>query len=349
MRSARLGAAVAAVVLCCCPAAFADPVVVAAGDIACDPTAPEFNGGRGTRGPGHGTCHHRATSRIIRRLSPDRVLALGDIQYRDGLYEKFLASYGAPGSWGRFLPITRPVPGNHDYGLHRRRFDPDAEGYFTYFGDVLGRLGPAATDPSRGWYSFDLRVRNRRTRRAGRWHLVALNTMCAGLLAEVIGWRGDCAPRSEQLRWLRRDLRANATSCTLAFFHYPLFGSGSPKARTRKVKHLWRVLFRRGVDVVLNGNLHRYERFAPQTPAGRRSRRGVRQFIVGTGGQTLASAPRRRARNSQAIASRVHGVLKLGLHGPSRRRPRGWYDWRFHSDVHGGFADAGSSSCVRRR
>ena len=124
--------------------------MVAAGDIACDPTDPDFNGGRGVFRPGHGRCHQRATARLIGRLSPDRVLMLGDAQYRDGLYHKFLSSYGGPGSWGRFLPITRPVPGNHDYGLHRLRFDPEAEGYYTYFGRVLNRYGPVAADPARG-------------------------------------------------------------------------------------------------------------------------------------------------------------------------------------------------------
>jgi hypothetical protein len=277
---------------------------------------------------------------------------LGDAQYRDGLHDKFLTSYGGPGGWGRFLSITRPVPGNHDYGLHRKRFDPEAEGYYTYFGGVLGRYGPVAADPARGWYSFDLRVRNRRTGRPARWHLVALNTMCAGLLAEVIGWRGGCAGDSAQVRWLRRDLKAHAHSCTLAFLHHPLFSSGSPKERSRAVRPLWRVLYRRGVDLVLNGNLHAYERFAPQTPAGRRSPRGVRQFIVGTGGQTLHPPPRRRARNSRAFASRTHGVLRLALHGPSRRRPRGWYRWRFHPDARTrSRPDAGSATCVdpRRR
>jgi 3',5'-cyclic AMP phosphodiesterase CpdA len=350
MGRGRIALAAAAVLLACCPAAAADPVVVAAGDIACDPTAEDFNGGRGVFGPGHGTCHHRRTARLVRRLRADRVIMLGDAQYRDGLYPKFLVSYGAPGSWGDFLSITRPVPGNHDYGLHRKRFDAEARGYYTYFGGVLSPYGPVASDPTRGWYSFDLRVRNRRTGRAARWHVVALNTMCAGLLAEVIAWRGDCAGDSEQVRWLRRDLKANATSCTLAFFHIPLFASGFPEGRVRAVRPFWRVLYRRGVDVVLNGNMHFYERFAPQTPVGKRSPRGVRQFTVGTGGQTLHPPPRRRARHSEAIAARTHGVLQLGLHGPTRRRPLGWYRWRYHPDARTPTPpDAGTASCVAPR
>jgi acid phosphatase type 7 len=330
--------------------AAADPVLVAAGDVACDPADEDFNAGRGSSRPWPGRCRHRSTARLIGRLRPDRLLMLGDAQYADGRYEKFLASYGAPWGWGRWLPVTRPVPGNHDYGLHRRRYDPAATGYYTYFDSALRPYAPTATDPAKGYYSFDLRVRNRRTGRPARWHLVALNSMCAGLLAEVIGWKGGCSRDSTQVRWLRRDLRSNGAACTLAYWHHPLFSSGSPKLRSRAVRPLWRVLYRHRADVVLNGNAHRYERFRPQTPSGGRSRTGLRQFIVGSGGHSLAHAPRRPARNSAAIAARTFGVLRLVLHGPSRAHPHGWYRWRFHRSVRTRApGDAGSADCVRAR
>ena len=330
--------------------ATADPVVVAAGDVACDPADPDFNGGLGSARPWPGRCRHRSTARLIGRLGADRVLMLGDAQYVDGRHDRFLASYGAPGGWGRWLSITRPVPGNHDYGLHRLRYDPAARGYFTYFAPVLRPYGPAATDAARGYYSFDLRVRNRRTGRSTRWHLVALNSMCAGLLAEVIGWRGRCSSASRQVRWLRRDLRANRATCTLAYWHHPLFSSGSPKPRSRAVRPLWRVLHRHRAEIVLGGNLHRYERFGPQTPNGRRSRTGLRQFVVGTGGESLAPAPRRRAPNSRVVVARAYGVLRLVLHGPSRGHPRGWYRWRFQpSAPPRAPRDAGSADCIGAR
>ena len=158
MRPVRIAAAGAALLLCCCPAAAADPVVVAAGDIACDPTEPAFKYGQGVYRPGHGTCHHLATARLIGRLRADRVLMLGDAQYRDGLYNKFLVSYGGPGSWGRFLPITRPVPGNHDYGLHRKRYDPAAAGYYRYFEGRWGHGSVATTPPRAGTASTSARA-----------------------------------------------------------------------------------------------------------------------------------------------------------------------------------------------
>jgi hypothetical protein len=330
--------------------AAADPVLVAAGDIACDPGDPNFHGGAGTTARRPGRCRDRATAELIGRLHPDHVLMLGDAQYRDGLYPKFLASYGAPRSWGRWLQITKPVPGNHDYGLHRLRYDAAATGYYTYFGPVLSRYGPTATDPARGYYSFDVRMRNRRTGRSARWHVVALNSMCAGLLATVIGWRGGCAGDSAQVRWLRRDLKAHRMRCTLAFWHHPLFSSGSPKPRSRAVRPLWRVLHRYHAELVLNGNIHRYERFRPQTPTGKRSRRGIRQFIVGSGGESLVFSPRRRAKNSRRIIPRTYGVLRLVLHGPGRRHPKGWYEWDFRPAGRPADArDGGSADCVWRR
>ena len=349
MRS-RGGAVVGLVAAALGPAATAaaDPVVVAAGDIACDPADRDFNGGRGSRSPRPGRCRHRSTARLVGRLRPDRVLMLGDAQYVDGRYHKFLASYAAPGGWGRWLPITRPVPGNHEYGLHRLRYDPAAAGYFTYFDSVLRPYGPTATNPARGYYSFDLRVRSRRSGRSARWHLVALNSICAGLLAGVVGWKRGCSGDSAQARWLRRDLASNGATCTLAYWHHPLFSSGSPKLRSRAVRPLWRILYRHRAEVVLNGNAHRYERFRPQTPIGRPSPSGLRQFIVGTGGQSLAPAPGRRARNSRVIAARTYGVLRLVLHGPSRRHPHGWYRWRFHRSVPSAAPpDAGAADCVR--
>jgi hypothetical protein len=101
-----------------------DPVVVAAGDIACN------------HGPGRGTCRQAATATLVQALRPNAVLALGDLQYQTGSLADFRRWY-AP-TWGRFRRITHPVPGNHEYGT------AGAAGYKAYFG------------VSRTWSSFDL-------------------------------------------------------------------------------------------------------------------------------------------------------------------------------------------------
>ncbi|MBA3421385.1 MAG: hypothetical protein H0U12_05755 [Thermoleophilaceae bacterium] len=75
-------------------AAAAYPVVGAAGDIACNPRSSYFNRGYGTST----RCHMRQTARVVSRMSPDRVLPLGDLQYERGDYSSFLKSYHR--SWG---------------------------------------------------------------------------------------------------------------------------------------------------------------------------------------------------------------------------------------------------------
>ena len=228
---------------------------------------------------------------------------LGDIQYADGSYEKFAESYDP--TWGRVKGITRPVPGNHEYETD------GAEGYFRYFGKRAG-------DPARGWYSFDL---------AG-WHIVALNSNCDDV--------GGCGPASRQLRWLRADLARHPATCTLAYWHHPRFSSGDHGSDPTYVA-FFRALYNANADLVLVGHDHGYERFAPQRADGVRDlRRGLRQFVVGTGGRNLRGFPKLRP-NSEVRDASSFGVLELTL-GKSA------YAWRFRPAV-GSLADSGSTRC----
>lgn len=291
-----------------------DPVIAAAGDIACSPNDPDFAGGAGTSA----VCRQRATSDLLVGTGLSAVLALGDIQYDCARPADFAGSF-AP-TWGRVQSIIRPTPGNHEY----LSSNPDAygasgctsgaQGYFSYF-------GAAAGDPARGYYSFDL----------GGWHIVSLNTNLADANSCPIV---SCAAGSEQEQWLRADLAAHPASCTLAFFHHPLFTS---KARTYASRPLWDALYAAGVDVVLNGHVHNYERFAPQRPDGSADpAAGIRQFVVGTGGKSRedvgTAAPNSEARGND------FGVLELTLR-------RGSYDWRFLPVAGATFTDAGSTAC----
>ena len=275
------------------------PRVAAAGDIACDPTGADFGGGDGE----DARCRQQATSDLLVDGGYDAVLVLGDIQYEDGAYSKFLESYEP--SWGRVQTSTRPVPGNHDYR------DTDASGYFRYFGQAAG-------DPARGFYSFEV----------GAWHVVALNSNCA----EV----GGCGEGSEQEGWLRSDLAANRATCTLAYWHHPRYSSGL-HGSDPTYRAFWQTLSAAGADVVLVGHDHDYERFAPQDANGHRDLdRGLRQFVVGTGGHSLRRFPR-IAPNSEVRDASSFGVLELTLGSDA-------YAWRFRPAV-GSFTDSGSTSC----
>ena len=221
------------------PAPTADPVIMAAGDQACDPTASAFNGGLGTST----SCRQKYTSDLLVNRDLAAVLALGDIQYECGGYNAFLQSYDP--TWGRVKSITYPVPGNHEYHSEGGMdCDPtgNALGYFNYF-------GAAAGDPAKGYYSFDV----------GAWHLIALNSNCAKV---------SCATSSAQVSWLRQDLAANPNTCTLAFWHHPRFTSGTNAPGSTLVKPLYQALYDYNADVVLVGHDHDYERFALQDPEG---------------------------------------------------------------------------------
>jgi hypothetical protein len=92
-----------------------------------------------------------------------------------------------------------------------------------------------------------------------------------------------------------------------------------------------------GADVVLNAHDHTYERFAPQNPNGQADSRGVREFVVGTGGAALYDFPSNQP-NSQVRNTTTWGVLKLTLHATS-------YDWQFIPITGQTFTDSGSANC----
>jgi hypothetical protein len=233
------------------------------------------------------------------------VFTAGDNAYGQGSPEEFAACYDP--TWGRFKDRTRPAAGNHDWGTE------DAQGYRDYFGRrALNADGDT-------WYSYDL----------GEWHIVVLDGSCD----QIEG----CDPASPQGQWLAADLAAHPTECSLAIWHQPRFSSGEEHGNDPSVDPFWRALYAAGADVVLNGHDHDYERFAPQDPDGREDRgRGIRQFVVGTGGASLRGfgAPQP---NSELRLSVSHGVLELTL------RPR-QYDWRFIPTA-ATITDSGSAPC----
>lgn len=332
------------------PARAADPVVVAAGDVACDPSSTGFNGGAGTQPPGEtpGRCHMGHTADLIDALAPGYVLGVGDLQNQNGSLAKFNQSYDP--SWGRFASKTYPVPGNHEYQ------DDAASGYFAYFGDRLAELGPDAGQPLKGWYSFDIPVQS-----AGgppvSWHVVAINSECAAGEATARGWSGGCDAGSAEESWLRADLAADHSACTIAFWHHPLLSSGGngstpTSGDSPQMKPIWQDLYNDYADVVISGHRQVYERMAPQDPDGvPRPGRGIREWVVGTGGEILHTFPQPAVPPKPASEVRdnsTFGVLELTLHGPASGHPRGWYQWRFVGDGASGsaFADSGSGDCV---
>lgn len=235
---------------------------------------------------------------------PGTVFTAGDNAYENGTTEQFRECYEP--SWGRHRGRTRPAPGNHDWET------AGLAGYFDYFGDAA--KGPGGSS----WYSYDL----------GTWHVIVLDSMCAKV--------GGCDPASPQGQWLAADLAASDATCTLAIFHHPRFTSGE-HGDTESMDGFWRPLYAAGVDVIVNGHDHDYERFKPQDPDGRLdSARGIREFVVGTGGAPLRDFIR-EAPNSEWRVALGHGVIAFTLH-------EGSYEWQF-TVAGNDFRDYGVSPC----
>jgi chitodextrinase len=289
--------------------AASDPVIAAAGDIACDPTNSSFNNGNGTSN----SCRQKYTSDLLVNANLAAVLPLGDNQYYCGGYAAFMQSYDL--SWGRIKGITHPAVGNHEYltsgGTGCTSANGGAAGHFSYFGTAAGQ-------PGQGYYSYDI----------GAWHLIALNSNC--------GDAGGCSSGSPQGQWLEADLTAHSNMCVLAYWHIPLFSSGGRAASN--TQSFWQALYNHNADLILAGHDHIYERFAPQTPSGTLdTTRGIRQFIVGSGGANHTSLATIFA-NSEVRNVDTYGVLKLTLHPTS-------YDWQFVPEAGKTFTDSGTTSC----
>ena len=251
---------------------------------------------------------HLRTAELLDRI-PGTVYAGGDNAYPDGAASDYADCYEK--SWGRHKARTVAALGNHEYQT------PGALPSFDYFGPALGPRG-------KGYHSFDL----------GAWHVVVLNSN-----REFVPF----APGSPQHNWLKADLAAAAQSgkrCTIAIWHMPMFYSSSSlgsEGTRPAIKPIWDELYAWGVELVLNGDTHRYERFRPMTPGGEPDDAyGIREFIVGTGGAGTGMPPEQRLHSE--VVDDAYGVLKLTLE-PDK------YTWEFVPVAGETFTDQGTGTC----
>jgi hypothetical protein len=310
----------------------------------------------------------------LRSLTPDgtlpplnqaRAIAMGDNAYPranrtqyancydnynlDSTWSTFDASRQPPDWWGQYKDHTMPVLGNHEY-MNSDDESIKSQPYFDYFSAVDDPLyqpdfkppaAPVPNDPAnnqfgltfgKGYYSYDL----------GSWHIVALNSNCDKV--------GGCDASSPQGQWLQRDLAAAANTpnnqCTLAYFHHPLYATANG-TNTLNVKPLWDMLYAKGADVILSGHAHRYELHNPMTPEGLVDKTtGIRQFVVGTGGEPGGSeidynqVPSGVLNHENVIINNF-GVIKLDL-------DVGSYRWAFiavNGTANGTVMNSGTDQC----
>lgn len=244
------------------------------------------------------------TAALLARHPGATIFTTGDNAYPKGSSNDFRRCFDP--TWGQYKDRIRPAPGNHEYQTK------DAVPYYEYFGESAG-------EPGKGYYSYDL----------GDWHIIVLNSNCGSV--------SGCKVGSPQDDWLRADLAAHPAQCTLAYWHHPRFSSGKHGSDERTA-HFWQALYDAGVDLVLNGHEHSYERFAPQDPAGNLDvQKGIRQIIIGTGGAQFYDMGERLP-NSEVVITDTYGLLKLNLES-------GGYQWTFLPVDGKTASDQGSDVC----
>jgi hypothetical protein len=230
------------------------------------------------------------------------ILAIGDTVYGTPDLADYEQCY-AP-SWGVYKDRTRPTTGNHEYTV------AGAAGYFSYFAAQAGA-------PGQGYYAFDL---------GNNWRAYAINSNCAAI--------GGCGVGSAEYTWLQNDLVAHSSMNVLAYWHHPRYSSGAHGSNT-VMDPIWDLLARSGAELVLSGHDHDYERFTPIGTSNTADARGIRQFVVGTGGKSHYPLGVPLA-TSQARNGSTFGLLKLALYTDH-------YTWQFVPQAGKTYTDSGST------
>jgi hypothetical protein len=222
-------------------------------------------------------------------------------------------------------PSAQPVP----------RQDGQA-GHFEETGGLATTVPPGGpVGVGDGWYSYNL----------GSWHLISLNIQCETQ-------PGGCSPTGSwlaaELEWLKRDLAENHSACTAAYWHQPSYSAADSLSQEGTTAlAFWQLLYQYNADLVLNGHDHLYARYRPLDPSGNYDpKHGIREFIVGTGGETLDAVASSatgdagaqfNAANLEASTGNYWGVMALTLD------PNG-YKWDFESALERPGAPAGTYS-----
>ncbi len=349
------------------------PVLAVVGDVACQPGETEPIGekaGENCDGDSAQNLYasQAATAKQIENMKPNLLALVGDEQYQVGQYSDFENSYEL--TYGAFKFITRPAPGNHEFYVEHGAVGVAGYGYFSYFNGVqhnpdgtmmtatiannpdtggtftqpvpysdgqaghfeqtggLGNTVPAGgpVGVADGWYSYNL----------GSWHLISLNIECE---TQPGGCSNTGSWFAAELDWLKNDLAANHSACTLAYWHQPTFSAANGLGEEgTTAQAFWQLLYEYGADLVLNGHDHLYARYRPLDPSGNYDpKKGIREFIVGTGGETLDTVvtidtttadpsgnPNFNATNLEAASGEFWGVMGLTLN-------QNGYAWDFES------------------
>jgi hypothetical protein len=235
---------------------------------------------------GVGSAAQQEIATLVNGETFDLAIHTGDIAYSSGTYAEFDARFFPYySSWLRAKAVF-PVIGNHE------NITGSATPYRTLF--VLPRDGasPAFPNNAERFYSFDY----------GPVHFVMLDTESAFL---------NAARRDEQLAWLESDLQgAQSQPWRIVVFHRPPYSS-SKHGSDLAIRQAFRPIFERwGVDLVLNGHDHNYERTLPQRESTNPSDQAVTYIVTGGGGAPLYPSGKQ---SFTAFSRSVHHYVRVTI------------------------------------
>ncbi len=172
----------------------------------------------------------------------DMVLLLGDNAYSDGFDSEYQPNFFDVYPSKLKNSVFWSCPGNHDYG-DLTGLDPDYYDIFTF--PVNGEAGGLASNTEK-YYSFDY----------GNVHIISLDSHDE-----------DRSQGSTMLTWLENDLAATAQEWIIVIFHHPPYSKGNhdsdnpSKAKLIQMReNVLPICEDYGVDLVLSGHSHNYER-----------------------------------------------------------------------------------------
>jgi calcineurin-like phosphoesterase family protein len=198
---------------------------------------------------------------------------------------------------GSLKSRTNPVPGNHETGTQYK-------GYYDYWN----------TGASNDFYATN----------AGVWRVIGLNSN----INSDVG--------SAQYTLLQQELSTHNNQCLLVSFHHPRYGL-TAAGGSASMDAIWQLMAQYGVDVVLNGHEHNYQRWKPMDASGAVQAAGITEFVVGTGGHDLQPFGRSDTRVAVRISG-ADGALKLTLTGTGA-------SYQFVSTT-GTVMDSGTAPCA---
>jgi len=206
-------------------------------------------------------------------MNPNMFMFLGDV-YEKGSYTEFQNWYGKRDT--ALFGLLWDVS-NPIVGNHEYE-NGVASGYLNYWDNIPD------------YYAVD----------AGGWRFIALNSNL-----------NETDPGTPQYAFLEQQL-ASSPACTLVYFHHPVYSVG-PQGDTARMAAMWQLMAQSGVDIVLTGHDHSYQRWVPLDGAGNPSGSGITQFVAGGGGHGIQGFVRTDTRLAVGIDTPPQGFGALRL------------------------------------